>query len=67
MTTENFILEHGIVAICRRLYGDDLKRLADALNRGGVKMREVNFDQASPSCVEDTSAAIGMLVSEFGN
>lgn len=60
-----FISSHGIIAICRKLYGDDLLRLADALQKGGVRLMEVTFDQADPQCVKHTAAAISALCEAF--
>ena len=64
MTTEfiaEFIQEHKIVAICRKIYGDDLRNLACALSRGGVRMIEVTFDQADPEHLERTAEAIELI------
>lgn len=65
MSTFDFILENKIIAIVRRIYGDDLLKLAHALFDGGVKMIECTFDQQDPLCEEKTVNAISMLHAEF--
>lgn len=60
MTTK-FIEENKIIAICRRIYGEQLENLAKALNEGGVKLIEVTFDQADPAHLEKTGEAIRMI------
>lgn len=52
----------GIVAICRKIYGDDLLNLAEALRKGGVNFMEVTYDQVDPDCIEKTTNAIRALV-----
>ena len=62
------MIEDGkIIAIIRRLYGDTLIRLAEALNEGGIKVIEVTFDQADPECLSKTSEAISRLSRTFGD
>ena len=56
-----FLAENKIVAICRRIYGDDLAKLAGALCKGGVKMIEVTFDQADPEHLRKTAEAIELI------
>lgn len=60
MTTK-IIEENKIIAICRRIYGEQLENLAKALNEGGVKLIEVTFDQADPAHLEKTGEAIRMI------
>lgn len=60
-----FIKKNKVVTICRKVYGDDLKRLADALSAGGVKLMEVTFDQGDPRCLERTAEAIRMICENF--
>lgn len=67
MNTLDFITENKVITICRKVYGEDLLRLADALYKGGVKMIEVTFDQADPDCVQKTSDCIRMLCENFGD
>lgn len=60
-----FIRKNKVVTICRRVYGDELKKLADALSAGGVRLMEVTFDQGDPRCVERTAEAIRMIGENF--
>lgn len=60
-----FIREHKVVTICRKVYGDDLLRLTEALCAGGVKLMEVTFDQGDPQCLERTAEAIRMIRERF--
>ena len=55
------ILSSGLIAICRRIYGDDLLRLADALYQGGIRQIEVTFDQSDENGIEHTAEAIRSL------
>ncbi|OJV64375.1 MAG: 2-dehydro-3-deoxyphosphogluconate aldolase [Clostridiales bacterium 38-18] len=65
--TSEFIIENGIVTICRKLYGEDLLNLAKALYEGGIKLIEVTFDQSDADCIKKTSDAIAMLVANLGD
>lgn len=65
MKTKEFIVENKVIVICRKVYGDSLLRLAEALYDGGVKMIEVTFDQADPDCTEKTTGAMRMLQERF--
>lgn len=67
MDTLNFILENKVITICRKVYGENLMKLAEALFNGDVKLIEVTFDQADPNCIVKTSEAIHMLVEKFGD
>ena len=67
MNTIDFIEENKIICICRKIYGDDLIKLATALSKGGVRMIEVTFDQADNQCIEKTSEAISLLCDKFGD
>lgn len=51
----------GIIAICRKIYGDDLLQLSEALRKGGVTFMEVTFDQADPKAIEKTTSSIEAL------
>ena len=57
MNTLDFISQNKVITICRRVYGEDLLKLADALYAGGIKMIEVTFDQADPDCIEKPASA----------
>lgn len=65
--TTEFILEHKIVTICRKLYGEDLLNLAKALYDGGIRLIEVTFDQSDAHCEEKTGEAIKLLCTHFGD
>ena len=65
--TAGFIQKHKVVAICRRLYGQDLLNLASALSQGGISMVEVTFDQSDSECTKKTTEAIHSLVKKFGS
>lgn len=67
MNTLDFITENKVITICRRVYGEDLMRLADALYAGGVKMIEVTFDQADPDCIAKTCDSIRALCARLGD
>lgn len=67
MNTIDFIQEHKVIAICRKVYGQNLLDLAAALSAGGVKLMEVTFDQADPGCVEKTAQNIRALCERFGS
>ena len=61
-------IEHDrIIVIIRRVYNDQLKRLVEALNAGGIRMIEVTFDQADPACLEMTGNAISQLKACYGS
>ena len=55
----------GVIAICRRIYGEDLDFLARSLFEGGIRYIEVTFDQQEAASLEMTGKAISDLRSEF--
>lgn len=55
-----------IVVIVRRIYGTQLKKLAEALIEGGIRFLEVTFDQADKDCVQKTQEAISQLKDLYG-
>ena len=57
----DLLLEKKIIAIVRGIYDQDLKNLALALYKGGIRFIEVTFDQKDPDCLKKTSDAIKML------
>lgn len=61
------IQQTGVIAICRKIYGQDLLRLAEALEQGGVQLMEVTFDQSDPDCLAHTGEAIAALCARFPN
>lgn len=64
-TLVDWIASSGVIAICRKVYGDDLMRLAAALQEGGVRLMEVTFDQADPDGLNRTAGAIRALCEAF--
>lgn len=58
---KNVIEEKRIIVIVRRLYGEKLIKLANALYEGGIRLMEVTFDQSDPDGVQHTSEAIALL------
>ncbi len=63
--TKKWIEQYKVVSICRRLYGEELAKLANALTSGGIGFIEVTFDQADPDCIVKTTEAIAMLAERF--
>lgn len=59
------IESNKVIVIIRRLYGDNLLKLAEALMEGGVKLIEVTFDQSDPDAASKTGEAIGMIGRRF--
>lgn len=67
MKTTEFIEKHKVIAICRKIYGEDLIKLVHALYDGGIRLVEVTFDQSDPDCLSKTSGSIHKLNEEFGD
>jgi 2-dehydro-3-deoxyphosphogluconate aldolase/(4S)-4-hydroxy-2-oxoglutarate aldolase len=67
MSIVAYIEKYKIICICRKIYGEDLLKLAHALYDGGIRMMEVTFDQDDPECIQKTSDAIALLCREFGD
>ena len=63
MNTLDLILDNGIIAIARGIYGENLKNAAKALFDAGIRAFEVTFEQDGDS--ERTLEAIAMLNREF--
>jgi 2-dehydro-3-deoxyphosphogluconate aldolase/(4S)-4-hydroxy-2-oxoglutarate aldolase len=57
----DLIAHKKIIAICRGIYGEELLALAAALERGGVHLIEVTFDQSDVEHLRKTSQAIAAL------
>ena len=57
----NAIEKEGVIAIVRKLYGEPLMKLGEALYAGGVTLMEVTFDQSAPDVLPKTAAAISEL------
>ncbi|MDN6161827.1 bifunctional 4-hydroxy-2-oxoglutarate aldolase/2-dehydro-3-deoxy-phosphogluconate aldolase [Tetragenococcus halophilus] len=62
---KEYIEKNKIIAIVRGTYGKELINLVSALEKGGVKLVEVTFDQSDPECLMKTSEAITILVEKF--
>lgn len=56
-----------VIVIARRIYGDALLCLAEAMCRGGVHLMELTFDQSDEACVEKTASSLADLKSRFGD
>jgi len=59
------INEKKIIAICRKVYGEDIYNLSKALYRGGVTLLEITFDQGDPQGNKKTSETISKLIKLF--
>jgi len=62
----NSIESTKIIAIVRRIYGEQLRSLAQALLDGGIRNIEITFDQSDPDAHKKTGEAIKMLCTQFG-
>ena len=62
-TVKDRIMEHGIIAICRKIYGEELRHVVEAMYEGGVRQLEVTFDQSDPACMDKTCEAIALAAS----
>lgn len=67
MNTRDFITEHKVIVICRKVYGEDLGKLANALFRGGIRLIEVTFDQKDPDCLNKSCDALRLLAGLHGD
>jgi len=63
--TKEYIEKNKIIAIVRGTYKEELINLVSALEKGGVKLVEVTFDQSDPDGLTKTSEAITTLVEKF--
>lgn len=61
-----WIFQNKIVAISRKVKPEDMVQTAQALYRGGIRSLEITFDQASDSCIEDTSRSIRQVKAALG-
>ena len=66
MNTLDFILENKVITIVRKVYGQQLLSLSDALRDGGIRMIECTFDQQDPDCIRKTQEAIRSLRERHG-
>lgn len=56
-----------VIVIARRIYGDALLRLAEAMCRGGVHLMELTFDQSDEECIDKTASSLSGLKARFGD
>jgi 2-dehydro-3-deoxyphosphogluconate aldolase/(4S)-4-hydroxy-2-oxoglutarate aldolase len=61
MNTIEAIMQHKLVAIVRRVAPKDILATAKALYEGGIRLLEVTFDQASPTCVAEVVESLERL------
>jgi len=64
-TVQQEIMNSKIIAIIRSVTKFNLLNTADALYKGGVRLIEVTFNQASASGTTDTAEAIELLNCEY--
>lgn len=62
-----WILDHKLVAIARKVNPEYMVKTAEALYKGGVRCLEITFNQASPTCIEDTAASIRQVKAALGD
>lgn len=67
MDTLQFIKHNKLVAISRKVYGDDLLKAAQCLIEGGIKLMEITFDQSDPECLELTGSSIRLVKDTLGD
>ena len=66
MNIKELILHDKVIVIVRRIYGDTLMKLAEAMCNGDVHLMELTFDQSNPDCVATTAESITQLKARFG-
>ena len=64
---KEWIYEHKIVAIARRVKPEDMVNTAKALFEGGIRSLEITFDQASDTGIADTAASISQVKEALGD
>ena len=67
MNAVDFIKKHKLVAIARKIAPGSIVRAAQAVYSGGIRCLEITFDQASPSCIEDTAFSIASVKKTLGD
>ena len=67
MDALKFIAENRLVAISRKVYGEDLARSAEAIVEGGIRLLEITFDQADPECLKKTGGSIALVKKLLGD
>jgi 2-dehydro-3-deoxyphosphogluconate aldolase/(4S)-4-hydroxy-2-oxoglutarate aldolase len=66
MTPLECVKERKIIAIVRGLQPDCMLRLGHALEKGGIGLMEITYNQAAPETWKDTAGAIEAIEKEFG-
>ena len=59
------IAKHKIVVIMRKVAGDKILPVTQALYDGGIRMIEVTYDQSSANHLEETGGAIKAIANAF--
>ena len=67
MEIKELILKDKVIVIIRRIYGDTLMHLAEAMCNGDVHLMELTFDQSNPDCINATGESIATLKAHFGD
>lgn len=62
-----WILKYKLVAISRGVRPDCMVKTAQALYEGGIRSLEITFNQASPTCIEDTVKSISQVKAVLGD
>ncbi len=66
MDIKELVLHDKVIVIVRRIYGDTLLKLAEAMCNGGIHLMELTFDQSNPDCITATGESIAQLKERFG-
>ena len=61
------VIDNKIIVIARGLEREQLFLTVEAMQKGGIRMVEVTFDQSGKISDAETAANIRMLCEEFGN
>lgn len=61
MNVREYISQYKVIAIVRKVYGQQLLELSDALCAGGVRLIECTFDQQDADCIKKTQESITAL------
>ena len=62
---QELLNEKKIIAILRKVPFDKLQQVMQAMYDGGIRFAEITFDQASDTCIEDTTKAIAWTAENF--
>lgn len=60
------ILEHKIIVILRGLTPEQIIKTVEAMEKGGIRLVEVTFDQSGKISDEQTAANIALIAKTFG-